>query len=308
MNEEFTETGDAPERGIARALGRAFQVVGGIVSLALLAGIVAWGYQLVMRDVSGVPVVQALDGPMRVAPEAPGGEIAPNTGLAVNRVAEDGGAAPPEDRVVLAPPPPELAPEDTPLGVVDTSAAFAPRPADAEPPGEVESRTERLDAAAILELADELARDAEPLSPLEPVESAAPEPVLVSATARAVGRSDRPSLRPGARLVASGSSPQTTAAVTAPREVDPASITPGTRLVQLGAYDSRETALAEWVRISSRFAAYFEGKGRVVQQATSGGRSFFRLRVVGFEDLSEARRFCATLVAENTDCIPVVTR
>jgi hypothetical protein len=29
---------------------------------------------------------------------------------------------------------------------------------------------------------------------------------------------------------------------------------------------------------------------------------------MGFEDLSDARRFCSALVARNADCIPVVTR
>jgi hypothetical protein len=29
---------------------------------------------------------------------------------------------------------------------------------------------------------------------------------------------------------------------------------------------------------------------------------------MGFDDLAAARRFCAALAAQNTDCIPVVTR
>jgi hypothetical protein len=29
---------------------------------------------------------------------------------------------------------------------------------------------------------------------------------------------------------------------------------------------------------------------------------------MGFDDLNDARRFCAAFVAERTDCIPVVTR
>ena len=32
------------------------------------------GLQLMMRDVNGIPVVRALDGPMRMAPTDPGGE------------------------------------------------------------------------------------------------------------------------------------------------------------------------------------------------------------------------------------------
>ena len=51
-----------------------------------------------------------------------------------------------------------------------------------------------------------------------------------------------------------------------------------------------------------------DGKARVIERATSGGRIFYRLRAHGFADLSEARRFCAAFVAENADCIPVTTR
>jgi hypothetical protein len=50
------------------------------------------------------------------------------------------------------------------------------------------------------------------------------------------------------------------------------------------------------------------GKQRVIQKASSGGRTFYRLRVMGFTDMSAARHFCAALVAANADCIPVVTK
>lgn len=60
---------------------------GAAVSLALIAGVGVWGYKLVMRDVTGIPVVQAMEGPMRIAPEDPGGTLADHQGLAVNDVA-----------------------------------------------------------------------------------------------------------------------------------------------------------------------------------------------------------------------------
>ena len=46
----------------------------------------------------------------------------------------------------------------------------------------------------------------------------------------------------------------------------------------------------------------------MIQEAESGGRTFYRLRALGFDDLSDARRFCSVLVAENADCIPVTAR
>ena len=92
------------------------------------------------------------------------------------------------------------------------------------------------------------------------------------------------------------------------RDVDPASLTVGTRVVQLGAYDSEEAARGEWDRFDAKFGAYMSGKGRMIQKANSGGRDFWRLRVVGFDDSSDARRFCAELLAQDAACIPVTVR
>jgi hypothetical protein len=91
-------------------------------------------------------------------------------------------------------------------------------------------------------------------------------------------------------------------------EVDPETLPAGTRLVQIGAFDSPDAARSEWQRLDVRFGDYLDGKERVIQRATSGGRIFYRLRAHGFDDLSDARRFCAAFVARNVDCIPVVTR
>ena len=91
-------------------------------------------------------------------------------------------------------------------------------------------------------------------------------------------------------------------------EVDPASLPDGTRLVQLGAFDSAEIARGEWDRIAIRFEALMADKRRVIQAASSGGRTFYRLRVEGFADVTDARRFCAALVAEGTNCIPAQVR
>ena len=46
----------------------------------------------------------------------------------------------------------------------------------------------------------------------------------------------------------------------------------------------------------------------MVQKATSGGRTFYRLRAMGFADIADARRFCAVLAAEKAECIPVTLR
>ena len=104
----------------------------------------------------------------------------------------------------------------------------------------------------------------------------------------------------------------TAAAPAAPEtvEIDADSLPVGSRLVQLGAFESADEARAAWGAIAERFAEVMAGKNRVIQQATSNGKAFFRLRVAGFADLADARRFCATLAADKTKplCVPVATR
>ena len=82
----------------------------------------------------------------------------------------------------------------------------------------------------------------------------------------------------------------------------------GSKLAQLGAFDSAETARGEWDKLNLRFGDYLGDKTRVVQKATSGGRTFYRLRAMGFADIADARRFCAVLAAEKAECIPVTLR
>ena len=80
-------------QGAVQTLGTITNWAGAAVSLALIVGIGVWGYKMLARDVSGVPVVRAASGkPMRVQPEDPGGSPAMHQGLAVNRVAADGTA------------------------------------------------------------------------------------------------------------------------------------------------------------------------------------------------------------------------
>jgi hypothetical protein len=89
------------------------------------------------------------------------------------------------------------------------------------------------------------------------------------------------------------------------RIVDPATLTVGTPLAQLGAFATPEMAEREWARVSALFPDAMKGKGRVIQQGQSGGRVFYRLRAEGFEKLSDVRRFCVALQMGDASCIPV---
>ena len=70
-------------------IGLAARIVSAFFSISLALFICLWAYKLLIRDVSGIPVIAASDEPMRVAPENPGGKAAKNQGLSVNQVAEE---------------------------------------------------------------------------------------------------------------------------------------------------------------------------------------------------------------------------
>lgn len=324
-----TVDGEIPRLGVDMA--GLVNGLGAAVSVALVAGLGFWGYQLMVRDVTGVPVVRALEGPMRIAPDEPGGRDAEYQGLAVNNIAAQGETEAPANRLVLAPKPTAMTAEDQPAGIMQEQAAAAapvivnetsviepittdiaasvavPTPdvgaAEIEPV--VTDAPAVLDQAALIEatillLDDEPAADA--IAPLA-------NPDAIPASVSGVARSMRPFLRPATLLttipVASVASDPSEPGV---RSIDPSAIPIGTRLAQLGAFDSVDVAKSEWTKFAAQFEDVMAGKARVIEQAQSGGKTFYRLRAHGFVDLSDARRFCSTLLAEQANCIPVVTR
>lgn len=289
---------DSPDEKGGAPFGAALNLLGAAASLALIAGIGMWGYKLVMRDVSGVPVVRALEGPMRVQPDDPGGMPADHQGLAVNAVAAQGTAEAPAERLILAPRPVDLADEDQPPKPLEEIAKAEPE--STPEPGGVSAMVDRL-IASVLSGSDEQA-DTTVVQAAIRVEQ--------HADAAAVAETGTVSLRPRPRPahLAGDAGTPVPVALDPAVDVDPASVPAGTRLAQLGAFDSPERARQEWDRLTVKFGDYMEGKSRLVQEANSGGRSFYRLRAMGFDDLSDARRFCSVLVAERADCIPVVAR
>lgn len=214
-------TDEAPAGRVAERAGAAMRVAGAAMSLVLMVGVSVWGYRLFVRDMTGIPVVRAMAGPMREAPAEPGGQIAAHTGLAVNAVAALGEAAPPEDVLTLAPATAGLAPEDIQVqsmaeagevmagdpeallpsadetAVVQASADAASLVSASAASGTVAGTPASpvvltvpdtaMTAAEVLALADMIAAGAAPLEPLAPVpvsaEAAAPVAAVAPVTA-----------------------------------------------------------------------------------------------------------------------------
>lgn len=289
-------------------------VIGAVTSISLIVGLGFWGYKLAVRDMTGIPVVRALEGPMRVAPQDPGGVVAAHQGLLVNSVAAEGSTSPPADRLVLAPRPVDLSADDaagtlaTPPAPVSGRPVASPglslgevlaAPETAEPPAAAAVVSETSVLAAI---SDALSEDAIPLSGSAEIAESNTMAPAIKLPQGALSRSPRPMPRPGEIA------PLVTMTATDVAETDGEALAKGTKLVQLGAFDSTDDARKEWDRLVGKFGDLLVGKTRVVQDAKSGGRTFYRLRAEGFADDADARRFCSALAAERAACIPVTVR
>lgn len=312
----YDDYGDPVEGG---SLVAVLNWAGAFLSVVLIAGLATWGWKLWVRDVSGVPVVRALEGPMRVTPEDPGGLATEYQGLSVNRIAEERTEEDMADRVVLAPQPSVLDEEED-LAMAELAPMVEPDPLPAVD-GNAPASVEDGDAVEVLPApAFPAAEEDEPvLAPEDEPADEAGRSGTDLAVALALGlaeegeATDVPTIAaaPGVPIVTPRPQirPENLQAVSyrpANGEIDPATIPAGTRLVQLGAFGSPEVARAEWDKTMARFGDYMVGKERVIQEAQTGGRTFWRLRALGFEGLADARRFCSVLVSDGANCIPVV--
>ncbi|MFO8124967.1 SPOR domain-containing protein [Yoonia sp.] len=246
-----------------------------------------WGYKLIVRDVSGIPVVRALEGDMRVLPDNPGGGVAAHKGLSVNEVAALGEAGGPEDRLVLAPRTAGLAPED-----------LAAQPV-AEAPATPEPAVITDDATALA--AQLAALSSEPALEPAPQSAASSVPARVSGVATSV----RPVVRP-LNIPAPAAPADAVAPATSEVAVTTATFPAGTNLVQLGAFPNPALAAEEWDRLQARFGQLMGERERVIQVSNQSSATWYRLRASGFADRAEARRLCAALQAEGAECIAVV--
>ena len=278
---------------------------GAVSSIALVLGLAYWGYALAVRDVSGVPVMRAATGAMRVAPADPGGEQMLNQGLTVNAIAAVGTAAKPADVITLAPLAEDLQPDDVPVVAAGaasvTNAAVSPdvpannavqapviAPADIETPVVEEVPVlaqDSVDAAVAAALAESDETSSSPIS-----------------------AALRPMPRP-ADLGGLAAQDQTLAPTpVALLEKDPSTIPAGTILAQFGAFETPEQARAKFAGLVQSLGGLMAGKAMVVLKAETTGRTIYRLRAYGLTSDADAKSFCAAVQAQGTECVPVAQR
>jgi hypothetical protein len=172
-----------------------------------------------------------------------------------------------------------------------------------------------------------LSPEALPAAPAAGSEASATAAGIIPASAPGVARSPRPAPRPegdgidtgppvavavpASAPAGSGAGPQRWLSEPAPgvpslAQVSIAVAPAGAgRVVQLGAFDTPDQAEAAWQDLASAHVDLLGDRPRTIEQAVTNGRTFFRLRAGGFDDLSAARRFCSALVASGAACIPV---
>jgi cell division protein FtsN len=93
-----------------------------------------------------------------------------------------------------------------------------------------------------------------------------------------------------------------------PRDVTPqfAFREGGQFLVQMAAFRSEDAAETEWRKSAAEHPQLFRGAGKHIQRADLGAKGvFYRLRVGGFAEKSEATAFCDALKATGDNCIVV---
>jgi hypothetical protein len=295
----------------------ATRAAGAIVFLGLIVGMSFWAYNLGTRDAAEVPIIRAMEGPARVQPDDPGGLQAAHQGLEVNSVLAgaplDAGTA---EGVTLAPPPMTLAEEDGPQGelVIEAPTHFEA----AEVLGEEELRLPvQEDGPEVAGFIPE--GTPEPLEVLpetvEPTVAELAEPAPVVTDLRPRGRpanlaratapvqtAAAPAAQPPtpAPVAATAPAPQVAAAT---REVT--GLQSGTRLIQLGAFDSEVLTRQVWDQLARQHADLLGGKSLFVERATANARVFYRLRVAGFDNTDQTLNMCEALRTRGVDCIPV---
>ena len=281
-------------------------VVGAIISLMVFLGVVGWGAKMILRDSSGAPVVQALDGPIRISPEDPGGVMASHQGLTVNEVASSQKKLPLEDQIQLAPRAINLQPEDQTISLLLASKASLKDASLLRPDsqGISESQVEFSITNVNGDSSNKMLLPPIPAIPKVNIEILIVKedfPADSSLVSSDIGSGPTKSPRPRTRSLGSIVS-------IAPKSVTvaPQAISQEKPMAQLGAFGSKSIAMQAWSDLLQIHGDYLTGKKHIILRAAVGGGTIYRLRVNGFLNMAAAKHFCKVLNRQNTECYSVM--
>lgn len=283
-----------------------FYWTGAALSFFLLAGAIGWSYQLIVRDINQIPIVRAQLGPLRVAPDDPGGLTAANQGLSVTQLAVNEKPLL-SNEIHLAPAAEILNAEHLALQVTEDvksnpdDGTFEIKEVNAENSINLTEVSNEIEVNTSSKKEVVLSKVAFSQKKIE-IENAVS--LALSITDDSVNSLTL--LRPKIRPMISRRNNKTTGDQVV--NIEPISNLPiGSAVVQLGAFENKNLAKVEWQRFEKLLGSILFSKKMIVQKAESGGKIFYRLRASGFDDISDARQFCSA-ISDRVACIPVVTR
>ena len=287
-----------------------FSIFGAVISLNLILWAGYWTYNIISRDINGIPIVAAQPGPLRVAPDTPGGIEAENIELAVTKIASQ--ELPPNPKAVeLAPSTEKLTPDDLTIfqairqkKIIDRQAALNNQIhlGVIEPNLSKEISLEPVNTVtntanySITENQSELVAAALALA-LKP----SADNLIGSAVAQNKFKQIKPRLRPGSLLEVRVS---TTETVMRPAL---ASVETGLAVVQFGTFATETVAFEEWDRLSKNLSVILDGRPKYVERIKRNGNEIYRLRLGGFVNIDDASRFCSAVISQE-NCVPVIAK
>ena len=287
-----------------------FSIFGAVISLNLILWAGYWTYNIISRDINGIPIVAAQPGPLRVAPDTPGGIEAENIELAVTKIASQ--ELPPNPKAVeLAPSTEKLTPDDLTIfqairqkKIIDRQAALNNQIhlGVIEPNISKEISLEPVNTVtntanySITENQSELVAAALALA-LKP----SADNLIANAVAQNKFKQIKPRPRPGSLLEASVSTTET--------DIRPAlaSVETGLAVVQFGTFATETVAFEEWDRLSKNLSVILDGRPKYVERIKRNGNEIYRLRLGGFVNIDDASRFCSAVISQE-NCVPVIAK
>jgi hypothetical protein len=264
-------------------------IVIALLVLAAFAGVVWLAYtQGVQRGRQDVPrVIAAESGPVKTAPDQPGGAANPYKGLKIynNKAPADAHASnQPLPSIITQPGEPlfsAFGPKHPAPVPAATPAQAKPAPAPAPAPVQQKVAVQTPPPAAV---------------------HTAPAPVPAAATKPAP---EPVASKPAPVVAKPAPAPVAVAKVAPPPAPVSAPVASGAYVAQIAAFKSQAEAEAGWAAFKRNHAAILGGMSPNIVSVDLGEKgTWFRLRTGSFADKASAADFCARLKAEGAICLP----
>ena len=269
---------------------------GALLSIIILITLIIWGFSLNVSDSAEIPVVKAKIKELRVVSEEPGGQIVNYQGLSVNNVQEQGTAQSAATRIILAPEPIKLIEEDINMSIIENSGDTN------EPKVSSLNNEDGENKKEIINILDGISPFAVVISVIPKIRNLYGNHSLD----KIIENNDVDlTLRTKDKIIENNDGdlpPRPKDMINTTNEV---SLKPGTNLVQLGFYSTKQKAQKVWSDLIIINSSVFKNKKRIIQNENIRGNNSYRLTVVGFSSLGESRDFCSFLRDFVLTCLPM---